>query len=329
MDYKDYKPVDVHGQLKPLLNEKKLKNVAEGLVNAGIDAGSVQYRIENTQIVQLPSEGTGPPFFVHGVPKRADRPLHPNAGSCPIALENVRRVGQHFVLVEILRWQLLMLANPYAYMPHCITWATAERLPQACGSATKDGIWKRVIETMLYLCLALEDHVVGFNADIGNSLDWLHLVSHRPPNGHGLYPGQQVAQRLNESGEEGVTMLGPDHAYPIDIWCIRFRDPAVATEICVDLIARWQDLGGEFASANCVAAMEDDMPVLYIVPRTRLLRACGWYSMPACLEMLGVFIAARDWEISRVRRGVWGYNHFWRVLASLRPPRVESLRKGV
>ena len=226
--------------------------------------------------------------------------------------------------MRFFSWALLILANPFAYLPECVTWACGEHLAQALGR-TATGRWRQVIELMLLLCVEMREHVIGFNETVGNSLDHLHLVSHRPLTGQGLYPLQQVAARLTAGERAGVAHIGLANGYPIDVWRIAFADIVKTVAVGEEILARWQSIGGDSASANCTAIIEDGVPVLYLVPRSKLLKPWGWSSMPACVETHGLFIGAHEWEVSRVRHGAWGYNHFSQVLASLRPPGVGRL----
>jgi len=295
-----------------------LAQLAARIAAADTAAGRASYRLERTEIVQIQSLASGPTYFVHFTPGRAERPMHPPG--CPICLPRVRESGQNYAVIRLLDWELTLLANPWGYMPQCTTWATREHLPQACGLADSPNSWRTIFELMLQLCSRLGDHVVGFNELAGNSLDHLHFVSHQPVNGLGLYAVQQCAARLSRRERLDVARVGAPQLYPIELWRIGISDPRKAAAAASALVAEWKAVGGPSASANCAAVMEDGHPVLYAFPRSTLLRAWGWRSSPAVMEMMGVFIASDPAEMTRVRDGLFDHSHFSRILSSLRPP---------
>jgi hypothetical protein len=209
-------------------------------------------------------------------------------------------------------------------MPFTTTWAAIEHLPQACGNADEPNSWSRVLELMLQLCTRLGNHAVGFNELSGNSLPHLHLVSHQPVTGLGLYAVQQSAARLSRADRQSVARLGIRQGYPIEVIRIGLSDPAAAAAAGAALIAEWRSIGGTAASANCAALIEDGHAVLYLFPRCRLLRAQGWRATPAFMELSGVFIASDPEEMAKIRNGQFDHAHFTRVLSSLRPPLFGS-----
>jgi len=290
------------------------------VLSADQAAGRPGFRHTDAELIQIvPSRGSKEPrYFVQFVPNRASRPKHPSG--CPICLPQVQSVEQSYAIIRVGSTDLAMLANPFAYMPSCITWAAAEDLPQRCGTEIDQSSWATVLMLMLNLCHQLGDHVVGFNELAGNSLDHLHLVSHKPIPGIGLYGVQQSATRLAPSDRLSVFHLGAEQGYPIDAWRIGLPDDQEAVEAGTSLVAQWRSIGGPSASANCAAVMEDGHPVLYLFPRSTLLRAWGWSSSPAILEMMGVFIECDAEEMVHVRSGLWGHEHFSQILSSLRPP---------
>ena len=166
--------------------------------------------------------------------------------------------------------------------------------------------------------------MVGFNGLAGNSLDHLHLVSHQPVNGLGLYAAQQCAALLSRRERLAVARVGNPQFYPIEFWRIGVSDPGKAAAAAAALVEEWKAVGGPSTSANCAAVMEDGHPVLYLFPRSTLLRAWGWRSLPGVMEMMGVFIATNPDEMAHVRDGSFDHSHFSRVLSSLRPPFLGS-----
>lgn len=302
-----------------------LAELAERVEAADNAAGRLAYNLAATEIVQIaPETGTGPNYFVHYTPERAHRPQHPSG--CPICLDQIRQSGQNYARIKLGDWQLTVLANPFAYMQRCITWATTEHYPQACATGEGAGSWHAVFRLMLSLCKALGGHVVGFNERAGNSLDHLHLVSHLPVDGLGLYGAQQCATRLDQQAKSSVTHFGHKDGYPVDFWRIGHRDSDDAVTAAVSLMDAWRSDGGPFASANCAAVLENGSAVLYIFPRSLLLRPRGWHSNPAFMEMLGVFIASDSADMAKVRDGVFDHRHFSAVLSSLKPPQLDSGR---
>jgi len=221
------------------------------------------------------------------------------------------------MMVNLASTSMLMLANPFGYFDECITWGMGDHLAQACADATWTEDWGRVFETMLFVCQELGNHVVGFNETCGNSIDHLHIVSHRPPDGIGPYPVQQVAASLG--ADQGILRIGLDCEYPMEVFRFCLPDLRATSNAAAALMAKWRQQGGSFASANAAAVIENGSAALYVIPRNKILKPWGWQSNPAFLEMCGVFIASRAYEVARVRRGLWGYEHFFRVLASLRP----------
>ena len=313
----------------------RLSGLAARVAAADAAADRPVYRLERTEIVQIQAPAAfDPTYFVHYTPSRANRPQHPS--SCPICLDRVRESGQNYAVIRIRDWELTVLSNPFGYMPTCTTWATREHLPQSCGSTDQPNSWRAVFELMLQLCSRLGDHVVGFNELAGNSLDHLHLVSHQPVNGLGPYGVQQSAARLSRRMRWAVAQVGIAQGYPIELWRVGLSDIGAAAAAGAALIARWTAGGGPSASANSAAGIEDGHPVLYIFPRCGLLRARGWLSSPAVMEMMGIFIASNEDEMMRVRDGRLDHQHFSGILSSLRPPllsqtgefRVSAQRSG-
>jgi hypothetical protein len=290
------------------------QDAAFAVIAADLAAGRI-HATENV-IIQIPSPLVIPYSFVlHVVLSRSERPQHP--ASCPLCLPAIKTAGQSYVALELPEWRLLALANPYPYLPDCITWAIYDHLPQHCGEARPGSTWHRVLRTMLRLCTEIPGHVIGFNEVAGNSLDHLHLVSHRPPGGHAPYAAQQIAEHLG--AQSGAIHIGPEDGYPTDLWRLSSPNLEVLARAALDSIAGWQALGGSTASVNCAAIVEHNLPTLYVFPRSLLLTPWGWLAKPAILEMLGVFIASAPTPIGRVRRGLWGHDHFFQVLSSLRP----------
>jgi hypothetical protein len=284
------------------------------VISADLTSGRI-HTADNV-IIQIPSPLVVPYSFVlHVVLSRSERPQHPS--TCPLCLPALKAVGQSYVALEFPEWRLLALANPFPYLPDCITWAIYDHIPQRCGEARPESTWHRVLRTMLRLCSEIPGHVIGFNEVVGNSLDHLHLVSHRPPAGHGPYAAQQIAEHL--AAQSGAVYIGPDSGYPTDLWRLRSLDLEELARTALELIAEWQERGGTTASVNCAAVFENGVPTLYIFPRSLLLTPWGWPTKPAILEMLGVFVASTSAPLERVRRGLWGHNHFCQVLSSLRP----------
>jgi hypothetical protein len=306
----------------PGANQLSLAGLAARVAGADADAGRTGFKLETTEIVQIRPAAAGLTYFASYTPGREKRPHHPV--SCPLCLRRVRRSGQNYATIRLRDWELTILANPFSYAPECITWATHEHLPQACGLADEPNSWQSVFHLMLALCPLLGEHVVGFNELAGNSLDHLHLVSHRPARGLGLYAVQQCAARLSAAERRSVAMLGNRHGYPIELWRVGLADPVAAAKAGASLVAGWRAAGGPEATANCTCALEDGRPVLYLFPRCRLLRPQGWRSSPAFMELSGVFIAADRDEMAHVRSGHFDHAHFTRILSSLRPPLLGS-----
>lgn len=298
----------------PASTTMSVKDAALAVIAADLASGRIN-AAENL-VVQVPAPLFVPySFALHVVLARGERPQHP--ATCPLCLPAIKAAGQSYILLKFPEWHLLALANPYPYMPDCITWAIYDHLHQKCDQARPQSIWHRVLKTMLRLCSEIPGHVIGFNGVVGNSLDHLHLVSHRPPAGHAPYAAQQIAEHLH--ARSGVIHIGPGDGYPTDLWRLSSSDLEVLARAALDLIAEWQELGGSIASVNCAAVLENDLPTLYIFPRSLLLTPWGWPAKPAILEMLGVFIASTSAPLGCVRRGLWGHNHFFQVLSSLRP----------
>jgi hypothetical protein len=324
MQRSEYPIVETNLHPRPASGKTSLLEAATQVLAADSRDGRIHF--DENLIIQVP-----PPLeahysiFFHGVLSRGTRPQHPS--SCPLCLDVVRLSGQHYIALDLPEWPILILANPYPYLPECVTWAVGDHLAQHCGDASPNATWHHVFLTMLLLCEELSGHVVCFNEVVGNSLDHLHLVSHCPPSGHGPYAPQQLAARLGLN--TGVAHLGPHNGYPTDVWRISSPNPAALAGAAIALLAQWQQIGGPSASANCAATMENGLPALYIFPRSKLLSAWGWATKPAILEMLGVFIATSPWAVERVRRGHWGHSHFLQVLSSLRPPSAGDVDCGV
>ncbi len=119
--------------------------------------------------------------------------------------------------------------------------------------------------------------------------------------------------------------IGRDSGYPLDAWRFGFPSQDESADAASRLLDRWAEAGGPHATATIAAALEDDVPVLYVVPRNRLLSPFGWPSPPAVMEVLGVGVSSRPDFIDRVRGGDWGYENFRRFLSSLCPRGIERL----
>lgn len=308
--------------VRPGASHLSLAGLAACVAGADADEGRTGFKLETTEIVQIRPPAAGPTYFASYSPGRENRPHHPS--SCPLCLRRVRKSGQNYATIRLRDWELTILANPFSYAPECITWAMREHLPQACGLAQEPNSWQAVFELMLTLCPLLGDHVVGFNELAGNSLDHLHLVSHRPARGLGLYAVQQCAARFSAAERKAVAVLGNQHGYPIELWRVGLADPSAAAKAGASLVAEWRAAGGPEATANCTCVLEDGHPVLYLFPRCRLLRPQGWRSSPAFMELSGVFIATDRDEMAQVRSGHFDHAHFSRILSSLRPPLLGS-----
>jgi hypothetical protein len=318
----DFRVLDAHPSLKKHVTDLTPDRGADLVIEGDVGDDRIKYDESKADIVQLcPPAKEQPTFWFFGCSRRGERPQSPPPGLCPICLPAIRQSGQHYFVIEILQFLLVILANPFAYAPRCITWAAVEDLDQSISGS----LWPIVLRAMLFLCDALVSDIIGFNALVGNSLSHLHFVSHRPPAGIGLYPLQRSALMLSDLERAGAARVGSELGYPLEAWRFGFPDLSDTVAAAFALIERWQELNPMFNSVNVAAAMEDGVAVLYVIPRSRLLRPWGWSDMPAVVESLGVFVSGRSETISSVRLGEWDYNHFWRVLASLRPSGVEGL----
>lgn len=290
-----------------------LPAAAEAVLAADTSTGRIHH--EQSLVIRIPSPRRSAfAYYFHGVLNRSGRPQHPP--TCPLCLAAVRASGQHFAALDLPEGPVLALANPYPYLPECVTWAILDHLPQACGH---DADWHRVFLLMLRICAALPGQVVGFNDIAGNSLDHRHLVSHRPNDGHGLYAPQALARHRGLN--EGTAHLGPYNGYPTDVWRICGTRAARIADGAVRLIRRWRKEQAGASSANAACVIEEGRLTLYLFARNPLLSAWGWGGKPAILEMMGVFIASTPEAIAEVQRGAWGHDHFSAVLASLCPTR--------
>ena len=297
----------------PRSGKISLLSASSGVLAAD-DRDSLIHRDQGL-VVRIPQPHGAPfAYYFHGVPSRSSRPQHPE--TCPLCLNTVRASGQHYVAIDLPEWPILVLSNIFPYMPDSNTWVVSQHITQRCGPADANSQWHRVVLSMLRICEDLPGHVVGFNEVVGHSLDHLHLVSHRPPCGHGLYAPQQLACHLGLKA--GISHLGPHNGYPTDVWRICGANRGEIADEALRLLAGWQEQVGPSISANCASVIEDGLLTLYVFVRNPLLTPWGWSGKPAILEMMGVFIASDAGAIERVRQGNWGHKHFSRVLSSLR-----------
>lgn len=313
-------------------DDNTLGALVDSVITADSELGRLNYSPGTTQVVKLPKPQIDNPQFRVVFPKgREERPVNSGEGHVstdPLSLDTVKAIGQNYILLLIMSFRILLLANPYGYMPQCATWAAGDMIEQAEVSTTP-GLWLKLLEVMLFVCRALGNAVIGFNGLAGNSLRRLHFVSHRPLAGMGPYALQQVAAKLDASALRSIGHIGPEHGYPIDAWRFGFERYSESASAAAAFIQEWEGLRGAYGTVSVAAAVENDKPVLYVIPRDRMLSAFGWPGMAAIMEIIGAGVTSRPEFITRVRNGDWGHDNYVRFIASLRPDGVECLRSFV
>jgi hypothetical protein len=307
--------LDADAEIARMFSEATLTDASAAVVSLDERDGYVRGDARSAPFLQVaPPTADGHPFFVRSVANREDRPRNPTKD--PLSIDSARERGQHYVVLQMPDISLIALANPYPYLPDSVTWAPLEYVPQRCE--TEDD-WRRALRLTARISEELERTVVGFNETVGNSLSKLHMVSHRQVDGLGPYPVQVAASRIDLSSAAVVTHLGPHNGYYTDVWRVCTDNAEVTAEVAAAVAADWSRVGGDHATANVGAFIEQGRVALYVVPRHRLLTAVGWHSNVAFLEMLGVFIAGQRADFLRVKRGQWDHHHIGRVLSSVRP----------
>jgi Domain of unknown function (DUF4922) len=299
------------------------------LVKADADAGLVTYDHRRTAFYQVAAPDGRMRFTLQEQENRANRPKEPPRTACPIDLAEIQARGlQHWFSCNLSGREVIVLANPFAFLPCHVTVASAVHEPQSWRSMDRIETRKkmeRVVRDMYQLAAALPTFVVIYNGsrEAGASLpDHLHIQLAEKPPGLGSLSIQEVAA---QHPSRPFTPIGFDGRYPI---CAgRFTGPEeMVVANTADFLGKWQQILHDAATANLIAVTEKEHVAIYVVLRNALYRrAQGFRGVLGSMEVAGMLILSSEHEFQMVREGRFSFARVWEMIAAVRPPEAQLI----
>jgi hypothetical protein len=300
--------------------------VIRGLYSEELRAENVCYDSNQIEYYQFRSAASGHTISLQLNSARRCRPENPpTQEECPICFPAIIQKGkQRYIVINLHEREMAVLANPFGYMPTGITIASTRHESQSWRAVSPYETYIRIQRTvgdLAEIASMLPGFVITWNGcQAGASLpEHQHYQAFELPSGHGPLAIQQAAAKHLAMRSSAIIQIGIENDYPILAFRITDSQDSLIPSV-TGLIQKWENIQGEAATANLIALTEDGEAALYFVPRNRLFqRAPGFAGLVGALEVSGSFVCSAEWEIKACREGRFSYDHFWRVLESVRP----------
>ena len=229
------------------------------------------------------------------------------------------------------------LCNPFPFMPKHITVASAEHRPQSWHGKTLEESIQRLVTDLYDISAQLPGWVCFYNGDgAGASIKGhFHYQIFQTPRGHGLFPIQHAAKRIEQRENETMEVMPDENAasvltldakhYPLAAFRITGnRDSMIRATI--GRLTKWSGTIGNAASANLIAIHEHNHVTFYFVPRNHdYSRSGGLTGIVGGLEALGEILFCTEKENDAINTGRINYQYMWDILKGVTPPNIGRM----
>jgi len=260
--------------------------------------------------------------------------------SCFICIDNVgwqSKGVQLYYRLQVNGNEYAALCNPFPFMPKHITVASVAHRPQSWHSKTLEQDIKRLVTDLYDISAQLPGWVCFYNGDgAGASIkEHFHYQIFQTPRGHGLFPIQHAARRIEQRENETIEALPDENAasvltldaehYPLAAFRITGkRDSMIRT--AAGRLTEWSRAIGGAASANLIAIHEHDHVTFYLVPRNcDYSRSGGLASIVGGLEAMGKALFCTEKENDAINSGTVDFRYIWNILRGVNPPNVRRM----
>lgn len=347
----------VQSILQTNLDQKPLSDALRMLYEQQLDAGFIQDDLKQVKYFQCYEEQHRGPFFIGQYnPRRKDRSdgagrKFPPPGSktenapnssCFLCTDNVRwqqkgvQKYYRFPVSEALNYNAL--CNPFPFGPVHMTISADIHEPQSWRefrSLDKSSKINLIVSDLYKISKQLPSFV-GFYNGVGAGAtieEHLHYHFFEIPTGQKAFPIQQAAAMTTAGIRQAANHAKPllrlrvaDKHYPLSSFRLYGQDEKVIHNV-VELSQQWDEISGDYASANIIAIWEEGAVAMYFIPRNRFYsRSPGMSGIVGGLEALGEFIFCTESENQAINEQRVDYKYMWRILEAVRPPNSQMLR---
>ncbi|MBP6889057.1 MAG: DUF4922 domain-containing protein [Candidatus Moranbacteria bacterium] len=261
---------------------------------------------------------------------------------CFICHENVgwqSRGVQFYFLFDVNGNSYAALCNPFPFMPTHMTIASTEHAPQSWHGKPEEELGKmtRIVTDLYDLAVKLPEWICFYNGvGAGASIEeHLHFQAFMSPAGHGLFPIQHAARRIEQKANESIGTPADDISpsvlvvdtqhYPLTTFRITGnRENTIRATI--GRMREWSNTVGNAASANLIAIHEKSQVTFYLVPRNyRYSRSAGLQGIVGGMEVMGEFILSTPEEDAAINSGEITFQRMWSILKGVNPPNVSRM----
>lgn len=271
-------------------------------------------------------------------PGVATKAMH--SPSCFICIDNVgwqSKGIQFYYLFEVNGNPYAALCNPFPFMPRHMTLASVEHRPQSWHSDTDmEHNIRRIVEDIHDISSKLPGWICFYNSvGAGASIEeHFHFQAFQVPDGHGLFPIQDAARKVEQRASEAISFLSSDEPsvlivdsehYALTVFRITgTRDSMIHASI--GRLREWSRTVGTAASANLIAMHEHGRIVLYLVPRNyNYSRSIGLAGTVGGLEAMGEILFCTENENQAINTGIINYGYMRDILKGVNPPNVHRM----
>lgn len=260
--------------------------------------------------------------------------------SCFICIDNVSwqsKGVQFYYRFQINGNDYAALCNPFPFMPKHVTIASAKHRPQSWHNGALEQNIKRLVTDLYDISVQLPGWVCFYNGDgAGASIKGhFHYQIFQTPRGHGLFPIQHAARRIEQRENETMEAMPDENAasvltidaehYPLAAFRITGNRDSMIRAVAGRL-SEWTRAIDGAASANLIAIHEHDHVTFYLVPRNcDYSRSGGLTGTVGGLEAMGEVLFCTDKENDAINTGVVNYTYMWNILRGVNPPNVRRM----
>ena len=276
-------------------------------------------------------------------PPRGSQTINAADPACFLCPDNVRwqqrGIQLYYDMQPINQRSYVALCNPFPFAPLHTTIALAAHEPQSWRMGTPGtGDKIRLIVEDLYDLAAALPMFVGFYNGVGAGATiekHLHYHFFECPKSQQLFPLQLAAQRAELARGAGARTQAvldfgiADDFYPLGAFRLRGARKEVV-EHAIALVAAWDELLGDEATANVIVVTENQQVTMYVVPRNRTFsHSPGMAGIVGGLEALGEFVFCTPAEYQAISEQKVTFDYMRRILQAVRPPHgLDMLQKS-
>jgi hypothetical protein len=323
---------NANASLRDQLAGRPIEDGIRLMYAADLESGFVKDDLRDLDYYQVPSGDDRPWFLLQFNARRASRPGQDAArAGCVLCADSVRHREQRFVAFRIAARAMVALSNPWPFMPIHVTLACAQHVPQSWSAPAAEERRIRLTELVCdvaALARAMPGFFVIYNGDsAGASIPHhRHYQAFTLPAGHGPLPVETASVSASPTQWQGLSTVAGPSRFPLRVFVARCVAEGSARSVA-SLLAQWDGIEGDAASANLIASVVPGGDVtMYVVPRHRLFRrAVGFAGVLGSLEVCGVFVVSSDAERRAIDDGRVTHQRLWRALEAVQPPQVDQL----